>query len=325
MTGRIARWSAVILPVLGGWWAHLDRTVPNPPHRAEWLSVDGVRFRSVRAGSGPTTLVLIHGYGESLTTWRSVFDRLAETHRVIALDVPGAGGSDKPDSSYSLPALTQRLSRFLDLWTEGPVVIVGHSMGGEMAASLALARADRIERVILIAPAGYRIGLGGIMETMNPGRARTIGKYLALRSFITPIHDPGWLYEPNSMARYDLTEDAAYSRAATRVLEEFDFMALRDRFKDITQPTLLIWGGLDPVVPFSVGDTLSRTIPCVEFLPLPKAFHRPQAEVPDTVVSAITRFLERTAGRLDGRTAGSKEPDNQQNKPAARPTCRPAA
>ena len=297
MTRRVARWSAVILPMLGGYWAQLDRKVPNPPHRAEWLSVDGVRLRSVRAGTAPPTLVLIHGYGESLTTWRSVFDRLAEDHQVIALDLPGSGGSDKPDSSYSLPALTERLSRFLDLWTEGPVVIVGHSMGGEVAASLALARPDRIERAILIAPAGYRIGLAGIVETMSPRRARTIGKYLALRSFITPIHDPGWMYEPDSMARYDLTEDPAYSRAATRVLEEFDFVALRDRFKDITQPTLLIWGGLDPVVPFSVGDTLSRTIPCVRYVPLPKAFHRPQAEVPDTVISEIKRFLEVTVGR----------------------------
>jgi pimeloyl-ACP methyl ester carboxylesterase len=297
MMGRVVRWSAVILPMLGSYWAHLDRAVPNPPHRAEWLNVDGVRLRSVRAGSSGPTLVLLHGYGESLTTWRSVFDRLAETNRVVALDVPGAGGSDKPDSSYSLPALTKRLSRFLDRWTEGPVVIVGHSMGGELAASLALARPDRIERVILIAPAGYRIGLGGIMETMSPGRARTIGKYLALRSFITPIHDPGWLYEPDSMARYDLTEDPAYSRAATRVLEEFDFIGLRDRFKEIIQPTLLIWGGLDPVVPFSVGDTLSRTIPCVRYVPLPNAFHRPQAEVPDTVIAAIRNFLEGEARR----------------------------
>jgi 4,5:9,10-diseco-3-hydroxy-5,9,17-trioxoandrosta-1(10),2-diene-4-oate hydrolase len=297
MTGRLTRWSALILPVLGGYWASLDRAIPNPPHRAEWLNVDGVRLRSVRAGSGEATLVLIHGYGESLTTWRSVFDRLAEDHRVIAFDMPGAGGSDKPDSSYSLTALTDRISRFLDTWTTGPIVIVGHSMGGEVAASLALARPDRIARVILIAPAGYRIGLGGIVETMSPGRARTIGKYLALRSFITPIHDPGWLYEPDSLARYDLTRDGAYSRASTRVLEEFDFMGLRDRFKDISQPTLLIWGGLDPVVPFSVGDTLSRTIPCVRFVPLPKASHRPQAEVPDTVVAEVRRFLSETACR----------------------------
>jgi pyruvate dehydrogenase E2 component (dihydrolipoamide acetyltransferase) len=305
MTRRLTRWSALVIPVLGSYWVQRDHFLPNPPHRAEWLTVDGVRLRAVRAGTGEPTLVLLHGYGESLTTWRSVFDRLAEGHRTVAIDLPGSGGSDKPDSSYSMPAMTARLSRFLDQWTEGPVVLVGHSMGGALATALALERPDRIVRLVLIAPAGYRIGLGGITETMNAGRARTIGKYLALRSFITPIHDPGWMYEPDSLARYDLTRDRAYSRAATRVLEEFDFVGLRDRFQDLTQPTLLVWGGLDPVVPFSVGDTLSRTIPCVRYVPLPRAFHRPQAEVPDTVVAEIRRFLDQTVRRSDGRAVGT--------------------
>ena len=301
MSGRfgVLRW-VVLVPLLGGLWALLDRPRPKPIHQAEWLAVDGIRLRTIRAGVGDTTLVLLHGYGESLTTWRAILDRLAERYRVVALDLPGFGGSDKPDESYSLPAMTARLSRFLDDWTTGPVVMVGHSMGGALAASLALERPDRVKLLVLIAPAGYRIGLGGIADHMTARKAGAIGRYLALRSFITPIHDPGWLGEPDSAARYDLTGDDAYARAAGRVLEQFDFVGLRERFREITQPTLLIWGGLDPVVPFAVGDTLSRTIPCVQFLPLPNAFHRPQAEVPDTVVAEMRKFL--AGPRCTGKT-----------------------
>src|SRR6185369_6972709 len=102
------------------------------------------------------------------------------------------------------------------------------------------ARPDRVKLLVLIAPAGYRIGLGGIAGSMTPGKARTIGRYLALRSFVTPIHDPGWLGEPDSTADYDQTSDPSYSRAASRVLEEFDFVALRSRFRELRQPTLLI-------------------------------------------------------------------------------------
>jgi len=171
------------------------------------------------------------------------------------------------------------------------VVIVGHSMGGELAASLALARPDRIKLVILIAPAGYRIGLGGIADSMYPSKARTLGRYLAYRSFITPIHDPGWLAEPDSVADYDQTGDTAYAKSAARVLEDFDFRGLKSRFAQITQPTLLMWGGNDPVVPYAVGDTLSRLIPCVQFVAFPTAFHRPHAETPDTVLSVIRAFL----------------------------------
>lgn len=287
---RLLRWW-VIAPLLALLWALLDRPRPRPLHHAEWLDAGGVLVRTVRAGAGDTTLVLLHGYGESLTTWRAVFDPLSRNAKVVALDLPGFGGSAKPDVPYSLPAQTERLSRFLDAWTAGPIVLVGHSMGGELAAALALARPDRVKLLVLIAPAGYRIGLGGIAGTMTPGKARTIGRYLALRSFVTPIHDPAWLAEPDSSAGYDQTGDSSYSRAAARVLEEFDFVALRHRFAELTQPTLLIWGGLDPVVPFSVGDTLSRTIPCVRYQPLTNAFHRPHAEIPDTVIATIRDFL----------------------------------
>ena len=250
-------------------------------------------MRAVRAGAGDTTILLLHGFGESLTTWRAVFDPLAERHRVVAIDLPGLGASAKPDVSYSLPAMTERLSRFVDRWTSGPLVVVGQSMGGELAASLALDRPDRVKLLVLIAPAGYRVGLSGILDPMTQAKAKTLGRYLALRSFITPIHDPSWLAEPDSAAGYDQTGDPEYARAAARVLEEFDFTALRNRFHEIRQPTLLVWGGNDPVIPFAVGDTLSRLIPCVHFLPLRTAFHRPHAEVPDTVLSAMQTFLSR--------------------------------
>ena len=293
MKVRLLRWW-LIAPLLAVLWALLDRPRQGPLHQAEWLDAGGVLVRTVRAGSGDTTFLLLHGYGESLTTWRAVFDPLTRNGKVVALDLPGFGSSAKPDAPYTLAAMTERLSRFMDRWTSGPVVLVGHSMGGELAAALALARPDRVKLLVLIAPAGFRIGLGGIAGSMTPGKARTIGRYLALRSFVTPIHDPGWLGEPDSSASYDQTGDSSYSRSAARVLEDFDFVALRSRFRDLTQPTLLIWGGLDPVVPFSAGDTLSRIIPCVHYLPLLRAFHRPHAEIPDTVIAAIRGFL---AGR----------------------------
>ena len=290
MSPRPSRWW-LVLPLIAALSFLLDRVRPPPAHRAEWLDAGGVTVRVIRAGTGDTTLLLLHGFGESLTTWRAVFDALAAGHRVVALDLPGLGSSAKPDVSYSLPAMTERLSRFVDRWTSGPLVVVGHSMGGELAASLALARPDRVKLLVLIAPAGYRIGLAGILHPMSPAKARTLGRYLALRSFVTPIHDPGWLGEPDSAADYDPTGDGRYARAAARMLEEFDFTGLRERFREIGQPTLLIWGGNDPVIPFAVGDTLSRLIPCVRFFPLPGAFHRPQAEQPDTVLVALGAFL----------------------------------
>ena len=113
---RLITWW-LIVPLLALLWIMLDRPRPRPPHQAEWLDAGGVLVSAVRAGSGDTTLLLLHGYGESLTTWRATFDALAIGHRVIAIDLPGFGGSAKPDVPYSLPAMTERLSRFIDRWT----------------------------------------------------------------------------------------------------------------------------------------------------------------------------------------------------------------
>jgi pimeloyl-ACP methyl ester carboxylesterase len=290
LSRRFSRWW-IALPLVVGLLMLLDQPPPHPRHRAEWLDAGGILVRAVRAGQGDTTILLIHGFGESLTTWRAVFDPLAARAKVVAIDLPGFGASQKPDTLYSLAAQTERLSRFIDRWTPGPLIVMGHSMGGELAASLALARPDRIGLVVLVAPAGYRIGLGWIIDTMYPRKAATVGRYLGLRSFITPIHDPGWLAEPDSTANYDLTGDPRYTRAAARVLQEFDFVALRDRFRELPQPTLLVWGGNDPVVPFAAGDSIARLIPCVRFAPLPTAFHRPHAELPDTFLVIVRDFL----------------------------------
>lgn len=279
------------LPILAGALGLLDRPRSRfAVHRAEWLDAGGVPLRTVRAGEGDTTLLLLHGFGESLFTWRAVVDPLALRFRVIAPDLPGFGGSAKPDASYSLAAMTARLDAFLDQWTRGPVVAVGHSMGGELAAALALRRPDRIARLVMIAPAGWAVGLGGIADTMYPSKAKAIGWYLSSRAFILPEHDPDWLAEPDSAARYTLVGDAAYQNATARILEEFDFRALRARFSDIRQPTLLIWGTLDPVIPYVLADSVAAAIPCSRLETISGALHRPQVEVPDTVVALIERF-----------------------------------
>jgi len=262
----------------------------HPVHRAQWLAADGIPLRTVSAGRADTTLLLLHGFGESLFTWRALVDPLAVRFRVVAPDLPGFGGSGKPDTTYSLPAMTHHLSDFMDRWTRGPVIAVGHSMGGEIAAALAIARPDRIVRLVLISPAGWSVGLGGIADTMYPAKARAIGWYLSSRAFLLPEHDPDWLAEPDSAADYTLVGDAAYQNATARMLEDFDFRALRDRFSAIRQPVLLIWGSLDPVIPYAVADSVAAEIPCAELAPISGALHRPQVEVPDTVLSLIERF-----------------------------------
>ena len=287
---RLSAWWFLV-PGLLGLVVMLDRPrTAKPTHRAEWLTAHDTELRTLRTGRGDTTLFLIHGFGESLFTWRALVDPLAAHYRVVAVDLPGFGGSSKPDAPYSVSSMTGRLSDFLDRHVQGPVIVVGHSMGGQLAAALALARPDRINAAVLIAPAGYGLGLAGIADTISPEKATAIGWYLASRAMLLPEHDAEWLGEPDSIATYTLMTDPNYRRAAARILDEFDFRSLRSGFGRIRQPVLLIWGALDPVIPYALADSIRALLPCGRLAPLSSALHRPQVETPDTVTSLILGF-----------------------------------
>ena len=262
----------------------------RPPHHAEWLTAGDVQVRAVRAGHGDTTLVFLHGYSESLLSFRGPFDRLASRYRVVALDVPGFGLSDKPAGPYDLATQTARLADFLDRWTAGPVVLVGHSMGGELATSLALRRPGRVVALVLVSPAGF--GLATRLDSMTPGTIGLIGWAGAFATTgVLAVHDAEWLSEPDSLATYAPATDPAYRRALESTLHTFDFAGLRDSFAHVRQPTLLIWGRLDPTIPFAIGESIAVRLPCRRFEPLDATLHRPQLTDPDTVSSLMLDFL----------------------------------
>jgi len=262
----------------------------QPVHQAEWLSAGDVLVRTARAGRGDTTLLLLHGYGESLISFRPIFDLLARHYRVVALDLPGFGLSDKPIGSYSLATTVVRIQNFIARWTRGPVVIVGHSMGGEIAAAVALAQPPPVAALVLISPAGYALGPWIGDSTVSWPRQMWVGSTIA---YVLPMHDPAWLSEPADRAAYEPFSDPAYRESSHRVLEQFDFAALRNRFANVIQPTLVIWGERDPTIPLSIGDSIVRELPRGQLVIIKGALHRPQETHPDEVVAQIDRFLGR--------------------------------
>ncbi|HEX6090060.1 MAG TPA: alpha/beta hydrolase [Gemmatimonadales bacterium] len=257
----------------------------QPAHSAEWLRADDVSLRTVRLGRGDTTLVMLHGYGESLMAWRGIADRLGQRFRVVAVDLPGFGVSDKPAGPYTLDAMHRRLADFIARWTGGPVIVVGHSMGGEIAASLAMSEA-RVVAAVLVAPAGYE--LAELIDSLPPSVAGLAG---AATPLVLPVHDPQWLREPEHRADYDPVLDSAYRNATRTVLEQFDFAALRDRFRTLGKPVLVVWGRQDPTIPFSIGEAVAAELPCATFVPIEGALHRPHQAQPDRVAAEIERFL----------------------------------
>jgi pimeloyl-ACP methyl ester carboxylesterase len=286
---RVKRWVVLALVVFAAWVAWIQPARRHPVHRAEWVEAGGLRLRALRAGTGDTTLLFLHGYGESLLGWRLVLDQFIPRFKVLAVDLPGFGLSDKPDGPYTAQFMESVLSDLITHSTSGPIVVVGHSMGGQLAAQLALAHPDRVIAAVLIAPGGAGISpLFGDTTGVAFAAARWVA---SAAGYVLPVHDPGWLGEKRAEAKYLPSEDPRALAAARKILDQFDFSALNDRYADLQQPVLLIWGRNDPTIPLGIGERIAHLLPCRRFVVLNATLHRPQQTRPDTVAAEMLRFL----------------------------------
>ncbi|MFP4624582.1 MAG: alpha/beta fold hydrolase, partial [Gemmatimonadota bacterium] len=125
---------------------------------------DDPRVAYVDVGDGPETLILLHGLASNLGFWRYNIPGLAENYRVIALDLPGYGRSEKSgDYPYSLSFFAAAIERLIDHLDLDQVTLVGQSMGGQIAMVAALTYPRAVDQLVLVDPAG--------IETFDPGEA----------------------------------------------------------------------------------------------------------------------------------------------------------
>ena len=120
----------------------------------QFVDVDGIRVRYARRGNGARHVLLLHGFGGDLDNWLFNIDALAEQHTAVALDLPGHGQSDRTLPGATLPDLARFMARFLDALEIPSAHVVGHSLGGAIAAQMALDHLNRVDSVSLIASAG---------------------------------------------------------------------------------------------------------------------------------------------------------------------------
>ena len=136
--------ASVMWPISPGWRDPLASSAPGTVFK----SGTGLRVRQV--GLGGATLVFIHGLGGSLRYWGTAYDRLAETRRLIFVDLLGFGGSDKPSASYDLRQHSRIVGETLEEMAIQQFSVVGHSTGSAVAMHLA-ATSDSVSNVVAFA------------------------------------------------------------------------------------------------------------------------------------------------------------------------------
>lgn len=239
---------------------------------ARWRTAQAgdVRLRYLVEGHGPP-VVLLHGLSGSVRWWGRNIPALAQDYRVHALDlVHYAGGGGR----FALRETARRLAGWIESLALGPVGLVGHSMGGAIAAELAADYPQHVRRLVLANPA---VLFPPQVLPLSPQRLLSAGPRFPLT--LVPV----------------LVEDAL--RAGPRLLWETacDVLGndLREKLAEVQRPALVIWGRHDPFMPVETAAELARLMPRCEYMIVDGAGHNPMWERAEVFNEAVREFFGR--------------------------------
>jgi len=263
---------------------------------------DGVRLRLVEAGrpDAPPVL-LVHGFGASAFQWRELMPRLAAAGwHVLAPDLPGHGFSELvlPDGEYSREAFARRLWMLLDALGVPRAPIVGHSMGGAIAAEMAWQHPERVSRLALLSPAGFgrvpsRAALMHYVPDALAPLAQPFASVAAARLILGDVYGPDSSWTPDDerelLAPYAQPE---IYRSMLRTLKEFNFRLHRpEALARLCEGTLVIFGTHDKVVSPHDVEGRVQAVPGGRLVMLPRVGHLPQGEAGEQVAALLAEHL----------------------------------
>jgi pimeloyl-ACP methyl ester carboxylesterase len=283
------------------------------PFRARYRNIEGTRLRMIDSGQG-TPVVFIHGFGASIYGWRKTLPPVAAAgYRVIAFDNRGFGFSDKPAHGYSTAAYAHLVVTLLDSLRIASAVLVGHSMGGAIAAEVALAHPDRVRGLVVIDGAGYGVRWPGVLKVARWPFAGALatgfrGRWITGRILRSTYADPRKVTEGDVDQYYAPVPAADYGRALRGVLREFRFDTLVGRLGALQTPTLVIWGDADRWIPVRDGTRLASELPRAVFVVVPRTGHAAAEESPDEVNRLLLDFLKAGLSRIPENVAWSSPP-----------------
>ncbi len=258
------------------------------------IQVEDAEVMVREVGEGEPALVLIHGAEADSTMWEPYMEGLAAGRRVIAVDLPGHGGTVAPeDLDASARGITDWFSALLDAEGLDPVDLLGHSMGGTVAIHMALEAPASVRRLVLV-------DTGGLCWPASP-IGRGVDEFLRVlvedemdeeraRKMVAEIY--GW--EPESEAARDSARfwvqpgvRAFFANGGlvfTRPLPVW-------RLRELAPPTFLIWGERDRWFPLLTAKEEMQYLPGYKLLVIEGGTHSPFVEAPDLFHMAVDAFL----------------------------------
>jgi len=258
--------------------------------------------------NGPIA-ILIHGWSSSSFTWAPILPELSKRYRCIAIDLPGFGRSPAPAEKPTIAGYAELIAQMiikLNGDQDRAVLVLGHSMGGQIATTLALRYPVLVDKLVLLNPA-----LSGRLSTrvnvlMRPHVMAERFRFLEWLLYVaakSPLDYTDFLLKPSNFAERAKVSEQAYAtiRADARRRGQGQVRAacfvamqkgdLRGQLGRVEPPTLVLWGAEDNIVPLRDAGAVAEEWPKADLRLIPNAGHWPQFEQTDATLRHIAHFL----------------------------------
>ena len=274
---------------------------------SRFIEVNDLTVHYKMSGNGEPALLLLHGFGASVFSWREVLAPLAEMGRVVAFDRPAFGLTERPmpgewegQNPYTTEAQADLTVGLMDALGVEQAILVGNSAGGTVALLTALTYPQRVTGLVLVDAAIYTDG--GTPSLIRPfiktPQMRHLGPLLARRiqewglDFARSAwHDPEKI-TPQVWEGYKKPLQAQnWDRALWELTRAGHSLDLDERLEETMVPVLVITGDDDRIVPTEQSIRLAGELPQAELLVIPDCGHIPHEECPQPFLKAVEAFL----------------------------------
>jgi len=268
----------------------------------KYVVVNGLNTRYIVRGSG-SPVVLIHGIGEFLEVWWQNVGPLSEHYQVYAMDLPGHGMSDKPAIDYNLAFATEFAIGFAQALGLGRASLIGHSLGGLVAMSIAINSPEKVDKLVLVDSGGltdempllYRFCCLPLLgELIVEPTVKAAVKHGMKRSF----YNPDLVTEEMVDKDYQFLKMPGAKRAMLSIIRygvslrgPNPEVIMLDKLHLIKSPTLLIHGTRDKVIPLKYAREAYKLIPNARLKAIKKCGHCPYIEKASEFNEAVIGFL----------------------------------
>ncbi|MDA0979095.1 MAG: alpha/beta hydrolase [Proteobacteria bacterium] len=265
-----------------------------------FTSVNNARLWHDILGTQGDVILMHHGYTASRVNWMPVAERLSDRYRIVLMECRGTGESEDTRDGYSIEQYGEDAVALMSTLGFQTFTFAGHSMGGGVGMYLGLEHPGRLEKLILMASVGskglvgdsFRVNLAERLEARRRNDPEFFLEEQQASRFRADVQTAAWM---NSRVDHLMRVSDGHLVDSLHSMQQMDYT---DRLKDLRTPTLVLAGGVDPLLDANIEDY--RRLPDAALHVLFRAGHDIAVHEPDAVASAIDQFM--LHGPINART-----------------------